>query len=156
MAQLISDEYTIQYSWWRIALVGAALGALHWFTTVLLQSFLLDPLLCGTQFNSEMCQNTLALSGDIATVAVGVIGLFVLIRLRVYRPIVVAIAAAVTSWGIAAWTEGLSWSEIIGWTALLYAISYVLYSWICRHDKTTTVLVIVITVLVIARIVTRL
>jgi len=156
MARLIIEDAVRTYSWWRIGLIGAALGVVQWGLAALIRQFIVDPLFCGTQFNANMCSNALGLSGDIATVLVAVIGLFVLIRLSVPRPIVVALATAITAWGVSAWTTGMGVSEVISWTAVIYGLGYLAFAWMSRYYSTTIMLVMVVVVIAAARIITRL
>jgi len=72
---------------------------------------------------------------------------------RVAKPIIVAVASAVLLWGLANWTSGLAWQEVLGWGVLLYAISYVLFAWISRYNEIIPVMIISLLVSVIARIV---
>ena len=60
------------------------------------------------------------------------IGCVLLIRLRVHRPLAIAIAALVALWGLASLTDGLRMAEVYAWTAALYALAYLLFSHIFR------------------------
>lgn len=156
MARLIIDDALRTYSWWKIGLVGAALGVVQWVLAGIIRQFIVEPLFCGSQFDAAMCSNALVLAGDMATVLVAVVGLFALIRLGVFRPIVVVIATAIATWGVSGWTMGMGVSEVIAWTAVLYGLSYALFTWMSRYYQTTVVLIMVVVVVAAARIITRL
>jgi hypothetical protein len=79
-----------------------------------------------------------------------------MLALRVARPLVVVIATSASLWGLAEWTGGFGWIEIIAWDTLLYAISYMLFSWIARYAKTVPVLIVIITIVVLIKITTTL
>lgn len=158
MAKVIVDETYPQavspvYSWWRIALIGAALGILYWTLSFLVSHYIIDQLFCRSSVDALACSNSVNLSGNIATILVATIGIAVLIGLKVMRPLIIAAATAIVLWGLAGWTDGLAWGEIAFWSALLYSLSYVLFSWISRYSRSVPVLIAVVGVVAIARIV---
>lgn len=158
MARLTVEETYPQpvnraYSWWRVALLGAALGVVYWTLTVLLGQYVAEPLYCGASLAASACVNSVNLAGDIAAIIVAVIGLIVLVRMHVLRPIVVVVATMIALWGLSGWTKGLNWGEIVFWCALLYGTSYVLFSWISRYIKTIPVLLGIGVIVAVARIV---
>ena len=157
MAKVIVDEtqpqaVSLSYSWWRIALVGAAIGIIYWALTAVVSHFIIDQLFCRSSVSALACSNSVGLAGNIASILIAAVGLVVLVRLRVLRPLIVVVATAIVSWGLASWTEGLAWGEIAFWSALLYSLSYVLFSWISRYSRTIPVLISVALVVIVARI----
>lgn len=122
----------------QIIIVGMILGLLFWGSNIILSRFVSSP----------------EISGNIATVIVATIGLGVMATLRAVRPIIIVIASAVTLWGLASWTNGLSLWEVIAWDVLLYSLAYVVFSWISRYLKVMPVLIFVIIVVAIARLIT--
>lgn len=157
MAKVIVDETQLQavslsYSWWRMALVGAALGIIYWTLAFIVSHFIVDPLFCRSSVNALACSDSVGLSGNIASILVATIGLVVLVGLKVSRPLIVAVAAAIVLWGLAGWTDGLAWGEIAFWSALLFSLSYVLFSWVSRYSRTIPVLISVALVVIVARI----
>jgi hypothetical protein len=158
MVQVIQEEtypqsISMSFSWWQIALTGVGVGALYFILTFLIGHFIIEPLYCGESLNAVNCSNSVGISGNIATILVGTIGLGVMVSLRVVRSIVVAVATAILLWGLSVWTNGLGWGEVVGWSALLYGLSYVSFAWICRYNETMPVIIVSILVSVVARIV---
>ena len=157
MVKVIPDETQPQavstaYSWWRIALIGAAIGIVYWTLTFLVSHFIIDPLFCRSNVNALACTNSVELSGNITSILVATAGLAILVRMRVLRPLIVVVAVAVVSWGLAGWTNGIAWGEVAFWSALLYSLSYVLFSWISRYSRTMPVLISVAVVVIATRI----
>jgi hypothetical protein len=147
------QSISMSFSLWQIALTGAAVGALYFILTYLIGHFVIESLYCGTNINVQNCTNSTSIAGNIATVLAGTVGLGVLISLRVLRPIIVVVATALLLWGLSVWTAGLSWGEVVLSSAVLYALSYVLFSWICRYNQTMPIIIVSILVSVVARIV---
>lgn len=158
MVQIVQqDRYpqavSMSFSWWQIALTGAAVGALYFIVTYLVGHFLIEPLYCGPNLNVVNCSNSVGISGNIATIIVAAVGLGIMVSLRVVRPIIVVVATGLLLWGLSVWTAGLGWGEIVAWGALLYGLAYVTFAWICRYNQTMPIIIISILVSVIARIV---
>jgi hypothetical protein len=127
------------------------MGILYWVITFLVGRFIIDPMFCGSTVNATACSNSVVLSGNIASILIATTGLLVLVGLKVLRPLIVVVATAIVLWGLSGWTKELAWGEIALWSALLYSLSYVLFSWISRYNKSVPVLIIVALTVVIAR-----
>ena len=156
MAKLVVDDnqshsIKLMYSIWRIALIGASLGLFYWLVTLLLSRYIIDPIYCKSIVDASICTGSVSMAGNIASIIVATIGLGVLIRYSVVRPIIIAIASGVALWGLAGWTEGLAWYEVALWSALLYGLVYVLFSWISRYNRTVPVVVAILAILIIVR-----
>jgi hypothetical protein len=122
---------------WKIALIGLTLGILYWCLTALIMNFI----------------KSIDIAGNIVTILVGLIGIVVMLKMFIARPLLVALASAVALWGLASMTDGLVWYEIIAWSALLYGLSYTVFSWIASYKKTVPAVVAVIVVVAIIRLV---
>jgi len=158
MVTVITDEIhpavvNVSYSWWRVALIGAVIGAIYWVLSFLIGHFIIDPMFCRSSVNAAACSNSVELSGNIAGILVATLGLMILVWLKVLRPLVVAVATAIILWGLAGWTAGLVWVEVALWSVLLYSLSYVLFSWMSRYGRSIPVLVAATVTVVIARII---
>ncbi len=158
MVQVILDDnqprsVSSSYSWWMLALIGAVVGVLYWLLTLAVGHFIIDPLFCGSSSSAVTCANSVGVAGNVAGVLVATIGLGIMVRLRVLRPLIIAVSTAIILWGLSGWTEGLGWAEIVAWSTVLYALSYVLFSWISRYARSVPVLMAALAIVVIARIV---
>lgn len=141
------------YPVWSIVLGGAALGVLWWGLTAFFGYFIVDQLLCRAASTLASCSDSSNLAGMIATVVIALVGLGIMIRLRIFQPLIVVVAAAIALWDLAAWTHGLAWGEIVAWSALLYSLVYVLFTWLTRYRRTVPVLLMVTLSIAIIRIV---
>jgi len=157
MARLVVEDnrpqsIRLMYSIWRMTLIGGFLGSLYWLVTILVSRYIVDPIYCGTSFDANVCSGSIGMSGDIATIIVATVGLGLLVRYAVVRPIIVAVASALALWSLSRWTEGLSWYEALLWSVILYGLSYVLFSWIGRYNRTIIVATSIMIVLIVLRI----
>jgi hypothetical protein len=137
MAKVVHKNHTDKqffnsYNWWFIALSGAALGVITLVLAWLIGSFVLDPLLCRVPEQLDACGKSGDVAGNIASVIAAVGGIFILIRLRVLRTLLIAFAVIVSFWGIHALIANLPWGEAAAWMAGVYALGYVLFAWLFR------------------------
>ena len=147
---IIEDEAIIARtwrSWLQTIAIGAGTGLAAWVFTAVISRYVIEPLACGATLNAAVCSDATGMAGNIATIIVTTIAVIVMVRLRVIRPIIIAVASAALLWGLAAWAEGLFWLEIIAWSIGLYAIAYGLFSWIAR--STVLWLAIVLSILIV-------
>ena len=131
-----SDVVDNSFAIWRIALLGATLGVIYWLFTLVLSRYI----------------DSLGVAGDVATILAATIGVIVMLNLRMPRPLLIAVASAVSLWGLARLTNGLSELEIAIWSALLYCLAYTLFYWINRYRKFLPVIVAIVAIIIILRI----
>lgn len=125
----------------KVALTGAVIGIAVWGLAILLERFVLKSIFCGDP-SAAACTDIATYAGNIAAVIMAIIGVVVLVRLSVFRPLLIVLGAAISLWGLAAWLSGLSMLEQLCWSVLLYALLYSLYAWIARIRNAIVVLVV--------------
>ncbi len=150
-SQRIIDMNWAQLS--RVALVGAVIGALTWGLAILLQNILIEPLFCRSAGNAAICGNTQGIAFNGAAVLMGIAGVAALVKLAVYRPLIITIASVATLWGAQAWLGELSWFASVVWLALFYAVSYALYSWVVRIYNLPLAVCVAIVIIIATRLV---
>jgi hypothetical protein len=118
------------------ALVGVATGLLVWLLAFALKQFLIAPVFCRTADSASVCQSGDQIAFIIATIVMAAVSVAALARIDVFRPLLVSVAAAVTLWNLPSHIGGIHayapTFEQIAWTAVLYGLLYVLFSWILR------------------------
>lgn len=132
----------------QVALLGVMLGAVSWVLALLADKFLLTPMACSSESTTGICLNSEVIAGNGVLVIMGIIGVLGLVRLGVYRPMLVALAAAISLWGVTGWVDGLQWYEGLFWMAALYALVYLVFTWLARPRM--FLMAIILTLLVIA------
>jgi Ca2+/Na+ antiporter len=136
----------------KVALLGVGLGLVSWLLTMLIRQVVFVPLFCGDPANAA-CVGATGSAGVLALIITGIIGLLGLVRLGVYRPLLVALAAAISLWGMSLWTGNMQWYEALAWSIVLYALTYVLYTWLVRPRAFGFALGAVLVAVVLSRIV---
>lgn len=132
----------------RVALLGLGLGAVTWVLTFLVSKFATGPMFCP---GGGTCETGDAIAGNITLVLASIAGMLALVRLGVYRPMLIVIAAALTLWNIGGWLSGIVWYEAIGWSALIYMVAYVTYAWLVRLRNFVIVLVVLAVLIIFVR-----
>jgi len=147
--QLISNTYPF----WKVLIIGIGLGLLYYLLTIIIQKYIITPIFCDSTSGVSACQNSLGVSGDISMIITAMVGIAIMVVSHMFQPLIIALATAATLWGMALWTDGLSILEIAGWSVLGFVLSYILYSWITRYSRTVPVLIIILSIIITARIV---
>lgn len=134
----------------QIALLGAGIGAVAWVIALVVKHIALVPLFCGDP-TTGLCVGADNTAGAIASVLAAFVGLLGLVRLSVYRPLLIVVAVAIGLWGLGSLLSGLMWFESLGWMVLLHAIMYVLFAWIVRPRSFVVTLLLVLIAVILVR-----
>lgn len=140
----------------RIALLGLGIGVVAWALTAGLNTFAVRPISCDNQTLKTICDDSEAFSGNIALILTGIAGILGLVRMGVYRPMLIAIAVGACLWGLGGWLASVVWYEAMGWTALIYMIAYTAFAWLVRPRNLIIVLISLIVVIATSRVVATL
>jgi len=156
MAQVIIEDQSVLsrtwVTWGRTIALGAALGLIFWILTVLLGRYVVEPLVCKDLVDAAVCVDAVPVAGKIATILVAVLGVIAMVRVRIARPIIIAVATAGLLWNLAGWTQGLFWLESIIWSVLLYALCFALFAWITRYVTLWVTIAVSLAIVLIIRI----
>jgi hypothetical protein len=155
MARVVEDTYTVNHTllaWVRLIGFGAIVGVAYWVVTLIIGRYVVEPWACRDLASAAVCLAPEVLAGKISTVLVATGAIFGMIRLRVVRPIIVAVASAVLLWELSAILSGLFWLETLAWSVLLYAISYALFGWIARAWSVLVAIIVAVVAAVVIRI----
>lgn len=133
----------------QVAILGAVVGIVVWLLSLFIGQLVLAPMMCGN--GSADCGAT-SVGGAIATILAGLVGLMGLVRLSVYRPLLIVLAALVSLWGLSNWVSGLAWFEALSWSVLLYGFAYATFAWLVRPRPFIPVVIIVVLLVLLVRI----
>lgn len=127
-------------------LVGIAVFALY----MLLNKFVFGAVLCRPQSTGDCAQAPNY--AMIVAIIIGTIGgVANLARMRVYRPLLVGIAAAIALFGVHRLIADVAWYWGLIDLALLFALAYSAFTWIARLRNFIVSLVVTVVVVVLAR-----
>jgi len=134
----------------QVAIAGLMVGLLTWGLTWLVSTYVLSGLLCGGGATMQ-CVSALQYSEMTATILTAGGGLFLFVRLQVFRPLLVVLAATVSLWGIITMATGVQ-EYIVGlMCAVLFMLAYVLFAWVVRIRLFWLAMVLIVAVVVAVR-----
>lgn len=156
MAQVIVEEPValskLWLTWRRTIVAGLIAGILFWVIATLLQNYVVVPLACRDIASASVCMTPAHTAGNLATIIIAIAATFALIKLNAARPIVIALASAAVLWNAFAWVDGLFWLEALAWSAVLYAVTYSLFSWIARYATAWLAVLLSVAIVLLIRI----
>lgn len=116
----------------NVFLYGALVGAITFILYLLLNKLVFEPILCRDTIALAHCGSKDEFSSGVAIVLASLLGLFLLVRERVYRPILAIIGVCVSLWSILGLVALLP-VVLAGFvTVILFGICYVLFSWLVQ------------------------
>lgn len=131
----------------QIVVLGAVSGLLVWVLTFIVRQAVIVPLFC-----SGACTNASEVAGIVAAVLIGAVGLMGLVRIGVYRPLMIVLAVAICLGGLGGWVYNMAWYQSLFWSIALYAVTYVAFAWFVRIRPLVPALVVVVGVVILARV----
>jgi hypothetical protein len=135
----------------QILLVGALTGIVAWGLTYIFNQYVYITLLChGTATHCSMSTQYAAVSANILAIGAGLFGL---VRLQVFRPLLIVLASTLMFWGLVNILTSLPWYDALLASAGLYALAYALFAWIDRIRAFVLALVIMAIVVVGVRLI---
>ena len=133
-----------------VALTGAGVGVVVWLLALLLGNYVLNPILChGSQ--AMKCVPASQYGEMFASVIGAGAGLFFLVRLQVFRPLLVVLAAIVSLWGLVSIADLMPWYGVLLSCAALYMLSYLAFTWLARLRSFGLVAVLFVVLIVAVR-----
>lgn len=134
-----------------IITLGAVVGLVVWGLTLVVDRYVLTPVLCGGS-QAMQCANTSLYAESVAAIIGAIVGLFFLVRLQVFRPLLVVLAAVISLWGIIGLSALLPWYGVGMTAVLLYAFAYGLFAWIARIRAFWAVIVLLVVLVAAVRV----
>ena len=133
---------------------GLIVGIVYLGATYLLNTYVFGNVLCRVQSSAD-CAQAPAYSMIVASVFSGIIGIGMLVRLRIYRPLLVVAASLISLWGIGALLLSLPLYVAVIISAILFGLSYAAFTWFIRIRSFLLALVVVVVLIVVLRLIIR-
>lgn len=135
-----------------IILFGAIAGLATWGLTILLDTYVYKAILCNSNA-AVQCASSYQYATTTATIIGAAIGLFGLVRLHAFRPLLIVISSYASLWGLLLLLVPLSWYVAALAVAGLYGFAFGVFAWIARIKQFYIAIIIVILVVVAVRLV---
>lgn len=134
----------------RIGAIGAVIGALSVGLYVLFHTYIFQAVLCRDQANTACGQAATYAAITTAFIA-SFVAVVVLAHIRVYRPLLIILAAILALWGIQSIVVVLPWYWALAGMIAVGALAYSLFAWIARIRSFILSAVVAIVIAVIIR-----
>lgn len=132
-----------------VLVLGGVAGLIIWLLGLLLNTYVFDVYFCQGDISSQ-CGSAKNYAAAAAGIVGGVAALGGLVRLRVYRPLLVVIASLASTWGVVQLCWSLGWFTAAVVAIVLYALAFGLFSWVSRiREFWITLLVMVLLVVAV-------
>lgn len=135
----------------NIFISGLLVGAVTFLVFILLDKFVFEPMLCREGVSALRCENKESFASGIAIILGSMLGLILLVRERVYRPILALIGAAVSLWGLLVIASSLPVLAALIVCVLAFGVAYLLFSWLVQPTSLALCVALVIVVAALAR-----
>lgn len=133
----------------RVALLGVVVGVVTPLLAWLMQKYFVNPIFC-RETTVGICSAADATTYYVSTVVLAVVAIALMANWQIFRPLLIALAAAATLWGMQRYVGDViarSGWEYYAASAGLYALTYVLFYWLMRLRS--FVLSIILTVIAV-------
>ena len=132
------------------AIWGVVIGLVTAFIYIMLYKFVFSTVLCRAQ-STGSCDQAPSYAAIVTLIISLVAGVGALARLRIYRPLLVVIAALVSLWGLQSDVMGMPWYWAVPATAVLFGLAYALYAWLSRIRNFILAIVVIAVVVILVR-----
>lgn len=132
------------------AIVGAATGLTSWGLAVVFSEYILKGIFCQATI-TEQCAMAAGQGRGAGMILATIIAVFVLVKLQVFRPLLIGVGVMASTWGIASVLMALPVHLAAMLFAGLYAVAYLGFMWIARLRSFGMALVLMIVMVVVVR-----
>jgi hypothetical protein len=153
LIERVEPAVTMSYRqlWW-VALIGAGVGVAAWLLGLLLDVALFRLIFC-RDAGLEGCAVSAGYGNAAGILLATGLGIWGLVRIQAFRPLLIGIAATLTLWGVLDMLDGQPWYTTMFVALGLFAVAYALYGWVMRLRSLLWAVVISIVLLVVVRLV---
>lgn len=130
---------------------GAVIGIVVIGLYLLLNHFVFSAVLCRPQAPAD-CSQAPTYAMIVAQVIGVIAGIGILVRMRVYRPLLIVLATIATLWTLQSLIAPFAWWGALCIGAVLFGISYGLFAWVARIRSFILALVVTVVLVIVARI----
>jgi len=136
----------------QVIILGVVVGLCVWGLTFFLETYVLKAVLCqGNQ--TAKCALGPQYAEATATILAAGVGLYVLVKLQIFRPLLVVLGTVISLWGILGMIATLPWYGRGLACVLLYACAYMLFVWIARIRMFWLVVAVMLGVVITVRLI---
>ncbi|NCU38049.1 hypothetical protein EOL96_03285 [Candidatus Saccharibacteria bacterium] len=130
--------------------VGLFVGLVVAGVAYLMNLYVFGAVLCRPQSPTE-CSQAPAYAMVVAMVIGAIVGIVGLVKLRVYRPLLIVLAATISLWGLHTLVDNMAWYIAFPIMTILFGLVYALFAWIARVRSFVLTIVLAVVMVVVIR-----
>lgn len=136
----------------RVLVLGIIAGVFVWLLALLLHRYVFDVYLCqnGTR---EQCGSAKDYAVAVASFVAAIPALGALVRMRVYRPLLVVLASGISVWGVTQVGLNFGWLTGLAMVAVMHGLAFGAYAWLARIRNFWIALAAIVVVVIITRLI---
>ncbi len=133
-----------------VCLSGVLVGALIAIAYYLLNGFVFSAVMC-REGAAANCGDAPGYAMTVAMIIGGLAGLITLAQIRVYRPLLIVLATAISLWSFHVLVGSMLWYWGLLLVAALFGLTYMLFAWIVRLRSFVAAVVLAVVIVVLIR-----
>ena len=130
--------------------IGLIVGLLCWGLMGLLDAYVFKAIFCQAMMN-EQCAASTQYASITANILATAAGVFALVKLQVFRPLLVGMGAIISLWGLWSTVALVPWQFAVLLYAGLFALAYAAFMWVARIRSFGMSLVVMVVLVVAVR-----
>lgn len=133
-----------------IGIIGLGVGLAAWLLGMILDAALFRFIFC-READLSGCATSGAYGNAAGLLIATGIGVWALVRIQIFRPLLIGLAAALTLWGIYDTLDAQPWYVAMLVGIVLFGLAYMLFGWIMRLRSMLWAIVVTVLLLVVVR-----
>lgn len=135
-------------------IAGLIVGALYIGATYLLDTYVFSNFICRAEAAGD-CSQAPRYALLVASVLAGLVGVALLVRLRIYRPLLIVVASLISVWGMPTALLALSLPLYVSIAIMagLFGMTFAVFTWLIRIRSFVLALIAVAVVTVLLRLI---
>lgn len=134
----------------QVVIWGCIAGIVAWGLSYVLEMYVLKAVLCQGEASAR-CSLSSQYAHIMASILAAGVGLFALVKLQIFRPLLVVLAALISFWSLGATLGLLVWYQAALAYALLYGVAYMAFAWVARIRLFWTAILLVVVLVSVVR-----
>lgn len=131
---------------------GAIAGLVTWGLTTLLDAYVYKAILCNSD-TAVQCASSYQYAATTSTIIGAAVGLFGLVKLQVFRPLLIVIASFISLWGLLLMLAPSAWYVEAAIAVGLYGAAFGMFAWLARIRQFFITIILVILMIVAVRLI---
>ena len=130
--------------------IGLVAGLLCWGLMGLLDTYVFKAIFCQAMMN-EQCAASMQYASVTANIIATAVAVFALVKLQVFRPLLVGMGAIISLWSLWSTVALVPWQAAVALYAGLFILAYVAFMWVARIRSFGMSLVVMVVLVVAVR-----